>query len=155
MIIAINQDSQSTVLDNLHEPSVIVAVPLVSSGNAPRAGERAAQVVKKCAGLVENHLQQAPIPANQAGGKGAAGTEEIELAHQQTRSAQGREMNPEVFSRRDQNRRTIARDVAHFEPAILEQPGEALAVARQGKRFAAGSVGQAKRAENGRLAKQR
>ena len=128
------------VLDNLHETIGIVTATLVARGHASGDRDRTAELVQQRAGLVESDVEPALVPADQARRPGVARPAEVKLAHQQTRLAQRREMNPQAFLWRDQKRRMIARHVTHFQPAILEQPGEPLTVARQGKRGSTGSV---------------
>ncbi len=58
-------------------------------------------------------------------------------------------MDPHIFPGRNQDRRLIARDIAHFQPAAVKRPRESLTVTGQRKRASTRSVWQRKQAGDG------
>ena len=147
MIIPIDQDPQATTFDHLHESLGIVPQTMVPRGDAPGNRDHSAELIQDRVASCDNAGPAGPGPSGSARKLRAPRPAQIELANQQTRPSQRREMDPHVFFGSDQDRRLIARDVAHFQPAAVERPREPLTVAAQRKRASARSARQRKQTE--------
>ncbi len=121
------------MLDDLEEPDAILIRAALDRRQAPRFRDAPAEILEDPFGVPAIHLESTPVPADQAHRLGTPRPAEVELAHQQARPAHRGAMDPDLLPRRDEDRRSIAGDVADLDLLVAKPPGEATAVPGQGE----------------------